>query len=150
MVAKPGASMPDPLAMPPIDQPSSAKLACLGTESVVMIASAAACPPPSLSERTSLLIPAVSLPIGSCTPIKPVEQTATSIAPTPTASATSSADRWVSAKPCGPVQALAPPEFKITARSRRSEERRVGKECRSRWAPYHQKKKGKIYKNSKM
>src|SRR5205823_14244057 len=23
----------------------------------------------------------------------------------------------------------------------RSEERRVGKECRSRWAPYHQKKK---------
>src|SRR5438552_19044839 len=25
----------------------------------------------------------------------------------------------------------------------RSEERRVGKECRSRWAPYQQKKKGK-------
>src|SRR5690348_17709129 len=24
----------------------------------------------------------------------------------------------------------------------RSEERRVGKECRSRWAPYHEKKKG--------
>src|SRR6267143_5122661 len=24
---------------------------------------------------------------------------------------------------------------------RRSEERRVGKECRSRWSPYHQKKK---------
>ena len=23
----------------------------------------------------------------------------------------------------------------------RSEERRVGKECRSRWAPYHEKKK---------
>src|SRR5437868_11306697 len=26
--------------------------------------------------------------------------------------------------------------------ARRSEERRVGKECRSRWAPYQEKKKG--------
>src|SRR5215211_8810143 len=26
------------------------------------------------------------------------------------------------------------------ARGRRSEERRVGKECRSRWSPYHEKK----------
>src|SRR5688572_33505478 len=29
------------------------------------------------------------------------------------------------------------------ARSSRSEERRVGKECRSRWSPYHEKKKVK-------
>src|SRR6266852_8859556 len=29
-------------------------------------------------------------------------------------------------------------------RARRSEERRVGKECRSRWSPYHLKKKKKI------
>src|SRR5438034_4329767 len=28
-------------------------------------------------------------------------------------------------------------------RRHRSEERRVGKECRSRWSPYHQKKKKK-------
>src|SRR6266571_8343348 len=28
-------------------------------------------------------------------------------------------------------------------RCSRSEERRVGKECRSRWSPYHQKKKNK-------
>src|SRR5438132_14355970 len=35
---------------------------------------------------------------------------------------------------CGP--AVAP------CRSR-SEERRVGKECRSRWSPYHEKKKGR-------
>src|SRR5690242_21760573 len=28
-------------------------------------------------------------------------------------------------------------------RSSRSEERRVGKECRSRWSPYHYKKKNK-------
>src|SRR5687767_15919764 len=27
--------------------------------------------------------------------------------------------------------------------SARSEERRVGKECRSRWSPYHEKKNGK-------
>src|SRR5438132_10308097 len=26
----------------------------------------------------------------------------------------------------------------------RSEERRVGKECRSRWSPYHEKKKKKV------
>jgi hypothetical protein len=81
MVAKPGASMPAPLAMPPTDQPSSAKLACFGNESVVMIASAAVGPPSVLSKGTSLVIPAVSLSIGSRTPMSPVEQTATSIAP---------------------------------------------------------------------
>src|SRR3989442_15888848 len=27
--------------------------------------------------------------------------------------------------------------FKLLAQRRRSEERRVGKECRSRWSPYH-------------
>src|SRR5882724_13070266 len=31
----------------------------------------------------------------------------------------------------------------------RSEERRVGKECRSRWGPYHLKKKKKYNKNNK-
>src|ERR1035437_10878480 len=30
---------------------------------------------------------------------------------------------------------------------RRSEERRVGKECRSRWSPYHEKKKKKKQKD---
>ena len=29
------------------------------------------------------------------------------------------------------------PEASTPARNRRSEERRVGKECRSRWSPYH-------------
>src|SRR5712664_4675051 len=29
-------------------------------------------------------------------------------------------------------------------RRRRSEERRVGKECRSRWSPYHSKKQKKL------
>src|SRR6266566_4931026 len=30
------------------------------------------------------------------------------------------------------------------SRPRRSEERRVGKECRSRWSPYHEKKKREV------
>ena len=60
-------------------------------------------------------MPEAILSIGSRRPIRPVEQTATSMAPMPSASPTSSAVRWVSAKPSGPVHALAPPEFKITA-----------------------------------
>src|ERR1035438_7739629 len=32
--------------------------------------------------------------------------------------------------------------LKIGSRCSRSEERRVGKECRSRWSPYHYKKDG--------
>src|SRR2546430_17075003 len=35
------------------------------------------------------------------------------------------------------LERLAVPEVKVT----RSEERRVGEECRSRWSPYHLKKK---------
>src|SRR5438034_11144700 len=33
------------------------------------------------------------------------------------------------------------PEFDSQEVAMRSEERRVGKECRSRWSPYHEKKK---------
>ena len=29
------------------------------------------------------------------------------------------------------------PPWPVVGRGRRSEERRVGKECRSRWSPYH-------------
>ena len=53
--------------------------------------------------------------IGRNSPIKPVEQTATSLAEISNFLATNSALLCVSAKPCGPVQAFAPPEFKITA-----------------------------------
>ena len=45
IVASCGASMPAPLAIPPIDQPLPSTTACLLTESVVMIASAASWPP---------------------------------------------------------------------------------------------------------
>src|SRR5690554_7969275 len=41
------------------------------------------------------------------------------------------------------LRALSPNLTSFAAMSSRSEERRVGKECRSRWAPYHQKKKQK-------
>ena len=34
------------------------------------------------------------------------------------------------------AQALSPVEI-VSKRAERSEERRVGKECRSRWSPYH-------------
>src|SRR5260221_12902268 len=36
----------------------------------------------------------------------------------------------------GLLTTVAPPEI-TTAEAWRSEERRVGKECRSRWSPYH-------------
>ena len=32
---------------------------------------------------------------------------------------------------------ITPQAQKVIASSKRSEERRVGKECRSRWSPYH-------------
>ena len=41
---------------------------------------------------------------------------------------------WDPQKGCGEEQGLM---VVFTARHTRSEERRVGKECRSRWSPYH-------------
>src|SRR5689334_25398241 len=49
--------------------------------------------------------------------------------------------------PCGrsptptTTSSSRPPPTKFARRLPRSEERRVGKECRSRWSPYHYKKK---------
>src|SRR3712207_2235253 len=122
IVARLGASMPAPLAMPPTVQPPSGPLrACtvvLGTLSVVMIARAASGPPSSLSAFTAAVTPAVSLSMGSRTPMSPVEATATSMAPMPSSPAACSAVAWVSRKPSGPVHALAPPELRTTARAR--------------------------------
>src|SRR5690606_15362074 len=59
--------------------------------------------------------PGSSLSMGSRTPMSPVEQTAISAAPVPRTSAAFSAVAWVSWKPLGPVQALAPPELRTTA-----------------------------------
>src|SRR4051794_33153858 len=85
-----------------------------------MIARAASGPPSSESASATALTPAPIRSIGSRVPINPVEQTATSPAPTSAppvdrAAATSSAVRWVSPNPAGPVHALAPPELSTTA-----------------------------------
>jgi hypothetical protein len=68
--------------------------------------------------------------MGSRSPIRPVEQTAISPADSPSVPsaaarvpvvrlcASRSAVAWVSWKPSGPVQALAPPELSATARTR--------------------------------
>ena len=87
-----------------------------------MIASAAAPPPIGAELGTRSEMPATTLSMGSRWPIRPVEQTATSDRADVRAGSgpRSSAVRWVSAKPSGPVQAFAPPEFRMTARSRPS------------------------------
>src|SRR5260221_6608944 len=46
-------------------------------------------------------------------------------------------------QPIGHVDAIDPLTGKQRWRVPRSEERRVGEECRSRWSPYHLKKKKK-------
>ena len=58
--------------------------------------------------------------------------------------AVEAAQHWAAAFPDAfylEVQRDGTPEAenctRATARHRRSEERRVGKECRSRWSPYH-------------
>ena len=55
IVASAGASMPAPFAIPPMDQPAPSTTTCLETESVVMIASAAAVPPSADSSRVRAL-----------------------------------------------------------------------------------------------
>ena len=112
--------MPAPLAIPPTTKPSPPPTDCLGRVSVVMIASAASRPPSGVEPGTASSTPASSASIGSRSPIRPVEQTATSPAETPSSAAACSAVAWVSWKPAGPVQALAPPELRTTASTRPS------------------------------
>ena len=121
IVASPGASIPAPLAIPPTVHPCRCgKAAIFATESVVMIASAASEPPSADNALQAASTPLSSAVMGSRSPMSPVEQTATSIGATPRSSATCSAVRCVSANPAGPVQALAPPELRTTARNRPS------------------------------
>ena len=115
IVANAGASIPAPFAIPEKVNPSPATLAILATESVVIIACA-------LSAKPSLFIvdeicdmPSRIFFIGRNSPIIPVEQTRTSLEDISKTLPTYSAVSWVSANPCGPVQAFAPPEFKTIA-----------------------------------
>ena len=120
IVARAGASIPAPLAIPETDQPSPVAVACLGTVSVVMIAVAAAGWPSPVRRSTASSTPTRRVSMGSSSPMRPVEQTATSPAERPRAAATCSAVRCVSRKPWEPVQALAPPELRTTASTRPS------------------------------
>src|SRR5687767_16034390 len=61
----------------------------------------------------------------------------------PSASSTDRARRWRSSRPSRPP---APWGWL----RRRSEERRVGKECRSRWLPYHYKEKNRLGRASSL
>jgi hypothetical protein len=103
IVASWGASMPAPFAIPPTDQPLPSTRTCFDTESVVMIASAAACPPSRSSFPTAASTPARTCSRGFASPISPVEQTTTSIAPKPSRPATRSATAWVVWNPSAPV-----------------------------------------------
>src|SRR5437016_12385432 len=52
--------------------------------------------------------------------------------------------RWNTANACAFTRTKSGSDRVASVRGRgRSEERRVGKECRSRWSPYHSKKKKK-------
>ncbi len=103
MVASCGASMPAPLAIPPMDHPSPSTTTFLGTESVVMIAVAASSPPVPFSAPWAASTPSRRFCRGLARPISPVEQTTTSRAPMPRRSATRSATAWVVWNPSGPV-----------------------------------------------
>ena len=80
MVARPGANMPAPFAIPPTVKPPTEISTVLGTESVVMIAVAAANPAVGDSCCTAASIPASNESIGSRRPISPVEATAMRVA----------------------------------------------------------------------
>ncbi len=122
IVARPGASMPAPFAMPPIVQPSRVTTAVFATVSVVMMACAALSPPSELSSVIACAVPArtFSRKTSSPVPMSPVEQTSTSPALMPSSSAAFSAVWWVVWNPKLPVKQFAPPELRTTASTTRS------------------------------
>ena len=98
IVASAGASMPAPFAMPPIVQPfGDVWTASLATVSVVMIATAAEGPPAFDRSCAASSMPVRIASIGSRWPIRPVEQTATSVVGQPTSAPTHSAVCFASA-----------------------------------------------------
>ena len=78
MVARAGANIPAPFAIPANSAPSLAAVAIFGTESVVMIAWALSFKPSLLKLPAIESSPAMILGIGSSSPIRPVEHTITS------------------------------------------------------------------------
>ena len=103
IVARAGASMPAPFAIPPIDQPAPSTTTFLLTESVVMIASEAWTPPSADRAAMAASTPASRSSRSLASPMRPVEHTTTSMAPMPSPAATFSATACVVWKPSGPV-----------------------------------------------
>ena len=97
MVARPGASMPAPFAMPPMVHSPRVTTARFACESVVMIASDAATPPSALSPAIAASVPASTFArnVSSPEPMSPVEHTSTSPGLTARSSAARSAVWWV-------------------------------------------------------
>ena len=118
MVAMFGLIMPAPLAMPPMrkapDSVSTAKETSFGNVSLVMMAWAHF--NPARRDKRMVATPVSIRLIGSGMPIRPVEQTKNCSKVSPTRAAAAAAMARASARPCGPVQALAFPLLRITAR----------------------------------
>ena len=116
-----GAIIAAPLAIAPTtarpDSNSTSTAQLFGTVSVVMIASAAVAPPSSDNAATICGMPASILSIGSGTPIKPVEQTSTSSVCKPNSLAVRAHIRRAWSKPTSPLQKLALPLLRMTARA---------------------------------
>ena len=94
MVARAGASMPAPLAIPPTVYPRARWNAILLTVSVVLIASAAVVPPLREASPSAASSPPSSRSIGSRSPIRPVEHTAISPADSPSVPSAAARARW--------------------------------------------------------
>ena len=120
IVAMLGEIMPAPFTQPPIRtrcSPISKEIATsFSCVSLVMIALAKSLPLFNARPSTSCGMCGVIRAIGIGRPITPVEQTPTSVRFRPRPFATSSHMEVASCMPRKPVQALALPEFTITAR----------------------------------
>ena len=124
-----GSIIPEPLAMPPTRNVpcgvATSTAADFGNGSVVMIASAASAPPSALRRAAAAGMPVRSAAILRFTPMTPVDATRTSVGAQPSTAAVSAAISRASARPCGPVQALAQPLLVTTARARLAARRQV-------------------------
>ncbi len=118
MVAMLGSIMPAPLAMPPTRNApfgvSTEIEISFGKVSLVMIAPAAGRLP--IRESEMALMPFARRSAGSGTPMRPVEQTRTCFGSSSKRAAVAAAVSFAAANPSAPVQALALPLLRTTAR----------------------------------
>jgi hypothetical protein len=116
-----GSIIPEPFVMPPTRKVPAAvttsTAADFGNGSVVMMASAASAPPVAESAAAAFGMPVRSEGIFRFTPMTPVDATSTWSGAQPTAAAVRVVISCASARPCGPVQALAQPLLLTIARA---------------------------------